>query len=180
MRKRHAVFDAKLDAEEIRDPRENGVNRVEHRRHEQERELDRLGNPGQKRRQSGRDHEGAGLRSIFRPRALPDGNSGGWQPPHLEEVSARHVPGGWIAGGESMDLAANDRAGCGIEILPHLEEERHVPDVMETKRNQRTFYDTVEREGSGGISRRGPVRKLSLIHISEPTRLLSISYAVFC
>src|SRR5678816_177532 len=28
-------------------------------------------------------------------------------------------------------------------------------------------------EGSGGIS-------LSLIHISEPTRLLSISYAVFC
>src|SRR5678815_3193695 len=26
----------------------------------------------------------------------------------------------------------------------------------------------------------GPVVKLSLIHISEPTRLLSISYAVFC
>src|SRR5678816_709613 len=28
--------------------------------------------------------------------------------------------------------------------------------------------------------RGGPVRRLSLIHISEPTRLLSISYAVFC
>src|SRR5674536_355109 len=28
--------------------------------------------------------------------------------------------------------------------------------------------------------RRGAVRGLSLIHISEPTRLLSISYAVFC
>src|SRR5674536_276730 len=27
---------------------------------------------------------------------------------------------------------------------------------------------------------RGLVRSLSLIHISEPTRLLSISYAVFC
>src|SRR5678816_4310369 len=27
---------------------------------------------------------------------------------------------------------------------------------------------------------RGVVRRLSLIHISEPTRLLSISYAVFC
>src|SRR5678816_3460959 len=26
----------------------------------------------------------------------------------------------------------------------------------------------------------GPLYKLSLIHISEPTRLLSISYAVFC
>src|SRR5678816_1971498 len=29
-------------------------------------------------------------------------------------------------------------------------------------------------------SRRTPVSWLSLIHISEPTRLLSISYAVFC
>ena len=26
----------------------------------------------------------------------------------------------------------------------------------------------------------GPILKMTLIHISEPTRLLSISYAVFC
>src|SRR5678815_2226112 len=39
----------------------------------------------------------------------------------------------------------------------------------------------------GGVQRRGlnsksaaNILKLSLIHISEPTRLLSISYAVFC
>src|SRR5678816_4431660 len=30
------------------------------------------------------------------------------------------------------------------------------------------------------VSEIGPVLMLSLIHISEPTRLLSISYAVFC
>eukprot|EP00658_Telonema_sp_P-2_P029445 TRINITY_DN22403_c0_g1_i1.p1 TRINITY_DN22403_c0_g1~~TRINITY_DN22403_c0_g1_i1.p1 ORF type:complete len:122 (+),score=33.15 TRINITY_DN22403_c0_g1_i1:168-533(+) len=30
------------------------------------------------------------------------------------------------------------------------------------------------------VSRPAPVQALSLIHISEPTRLLSISYAVFC
>eukprot|EP00658_Telonema_sp_P-2_P027830 TRINITY_DN2142_c0_g1_i2.p3 TRINITY_DN2142_c0_g1~~TRINITY_DN2142_c0_g1_i2.p3 ORF type:complete len:120 (+),score=17.50 TRINITY_DN2142_c0_g1_i2:401-760(+) len=38
---------------------------------------------------------------------------------------------------------------------------------------------------SAGSLRRGlptpaPTKRLSLIHISEPTRLLSISYAVFC
>src|SRR5678816_308982 len=30
------------------------------------------------------------------------------------------------------------------------------------------------------VNKMAPILKLSLIHISEPTRLLSISYAVFC
>eukprot|EP00658_Telonema_sp_P-2_P031292 TRINITY_DN23456_c0_g1_i1.p1 TRINITY_DN23456_c0_g1~~TRINITY_DN23456_c0_g1_i1.p1 ORF type:complete len:109 (-),score=22.45 TRINITY_DN23456_c0_g1_i1:81-407(-) len=34
--------------------------------------------------------------------------------------------------------------------------------------------------GSEGLSLHLEVLRLSLIHISEPTRLLSISYAVFC
>src|SRR5678815_3026668 len=37
-----------------------------------------------------------------------------------------------------------------------------------------------ERKGREGKGRKGNERDLSLIHISEPTRLLSISYAVFC
>eukprot|EP00658_Telonema_sp_P-2_P020597 TRINITY_DN18158_c0_g1_i1.p1 TRINITY_DN18158_c0_g1~~TRINITY_DN18158_c0_g1_i1.p1 ORF type:complete len:101 (+),score=6.18 TRINITY_DN18158_c0_g1_i1:192-494(+) len=34
--------------------------------------------------------------------------------------------------------------------------------------------------GMNGVLRPYSVKALSLIHISEPTRLLSISYAVFC
>src|SRR5674536_205373 len=34
--------------------------------------------------------------------------------------------------------------------------------------------------GPGGVPTGQPYKDLSLIHISEPTRLLSISYAVFC
>eukprot|EP00658_Telonema_sp_P-2_P079749 TRINITY_DN7792_c0_g1_i2.p1 TRINITY_DN7792_c0_g1~~TRINITY_DN7792_c0_g1_i2.p1 ORF type:complete len:127 (+),score=26.59 TRINITY_DN7792_c0_g1_i2:222-602(+) len=38
-----------------------------------------------------------------------------------------------------------------------------------------------EKQGEGGCGCGGTTgSKLSLIHISEPTRLLSISYAVFC
>src|SRR5665254_16721 len=49
--------------------------------------------------------------------------------------------------------------------------------------------DVYKRQGLSGGSRIDPEphagcprtpRRLSLIHISEPTRLLSISYAVFC
>src|SRR5674536_205625 len=60
--------------------------------------------------------------------------------------------------------------------------------------SERTFYDLVERAKDGSTAEnlkdrpskpKNPYRKLtdedlSLIHISEPTRLLSISYAVFC
>eukprot|EP00658_Telonema_sp_P-2_P062626 TRINITY_DN51309_c0_g1_i1.p1 TRINITY_DN51309_c0_g1~~TRINITY_DN51309_c0_g1_i1.p1 ORF type:complete len:114 (+),score=30.67 TRINITY_DN51309_c0_g1_i1:138-479(+) len=51
---------------------------------------------------------------------------------------------------------------------------------------RRTLLSSSERLGRDGIYRDAAVgwgeaqRRLSLIHISEPTRLLSISYAVFC
>eukprot|EP00658_Telonema_sp_P-2_P045487 TRINITY_DN33454_c0_g1_i1.p1 TRINITY_DN33454_c0_g1~~TRINITY_DN33454_c0_g1_i1.p1 ORF type:complete len:103 (-),score=23.45 TRINITY_DN33454_c0_g1_i1:72-380(-) len=39
---------------------------------------------------------------------------------------------------------------------------------------------TLEARGTSIAEAVGWVQELSLIHISEPTRLLSISYAVFC
>ena len=41
-------------------------------------------------------------------------------------------------------------------------------------------YEIVSKIGAGGMSDVYKAKDLSLIHISEPTRLLSISYAVFC
>src|SRR5665254_22747 len=51
------------------------------------------------------------------------------------------------------------------------------------KRQEQRHVVAARREKIGQFRAkpaRGKVRELSLIHISEPTRLLSISYAVFC
>ncbi len=84
--------------------------RVEQRRHEQERELDRLGDSGQKRRERRRDHDAADLRAVLRPRAVPDRDGGSRQSPHLEQIPAGHVAGCRISGRVTMDLAADDRS----------------------------------------------------------------------
>ena len=90
---------------------------------------------------------------------VPDRDRGGRQPPHLEQVPARHVAGRRISGRVAMDLAADDRPGRRIEVLPDLEEERHVPDVMQAERQQRALDDAVEREGEAGVPGRRPARE---------------------
>src|SRR5678815_5114264 len=52
------------------------------------------------------------------------------------------------------------------------------PDPIETLNFGIVIFDEAGTEGTS--FRKGTDIKLSLIHISEPTRLLSISYAVFC
>src|SRR5674536_374897 len=47
-------------------------------------------------------------------------------------------------------------------------------------RHLAVHQDGVVALSGGRLHRLGAVQHLSLIHISEPTRLLSISYAVFC
>eukprot|EP00658_Telonema_sp_P-2_P079401 TRINITY_DN7659_c0_g2_i2.p1 TRINITY_DN7659_c0_g2~~TRINITY_DN7659_c0_g2_i2.p1 ORF type:complete len:151 (+),score=25.18 TRINITY_DN7659_c0_g2_i2:699-1151(+) len=57
----------------------------------------------------------------------------------------------------------------------------HSPDCELVACRRRVEKLVVELGGRGGAASGAPLRDdLSLIHISEPTRLLSISYAVFC
>src|SRR5678815_3344141 len=56
----------------------------------------------------------------------------------------------------------------------------HYPDVTSDKLLTAVFGGFFIGAGIGLAIRGGSVLDLSLIHISEPTRLLSISYAVFC
>eukprot|EP00658_Telonema_sp_P-2_P068433 TRINITY_DN57363_c0_g1_i1.p1 TRINITY_DN57363_c0_g1~~TRINITY_DN57363_c0_g1_i1.p1 ORF type:complete len:105 (-),score=21.10 TRINITY_DN57363_c0_g1_i1:36-350(-) len=54
--------------------------------------------------------------------------------------------------------------------------------VVATVRHDLSVWDLeiVLDDGLEAFLAAGPMVQLSLIHISEPTRLLSISYAVFC
>src|SRR5674536_285267 len=93
-------------------------------------------------------------RTLRRFQAFNDGWPWGWRPVQLER---------WVAQGGSAHSAVRSYQGaiaafCGYAIDPR--------------------YGWVgqceQRVGDR------PTQILSLIHISEPTRLLSISYAVFC
>ena len=104
------------DAQEIRDAGEQRVDDVEHRRDEEERELDRLGDAGEERGERRGDHDAADLRALLRPRGAPHRERRGGQAPHLEQVAAGHVARRRIAGDEARDFAVHDLAGRGIGV----------------------------------------------------------------
>src|SRR5678815_944615 len=66
-----------------------------------------------------------------------------------------------------------------IEILVMLHPLPKAVRVTQQERNGGDHDVRLEHERRPNVERR-LVMQLSLIHISEPTRLLSISYAVFC
>ena len=139
--------------------REQRVNPVQHRCHEQEGELDRLGDPGQEGGQRRRDHDAADLCPILGARGAPHRQRRRRQSPHLEEIPARQMASRGIASGEPIDLSANDLPGLGVHVLPDLEEERDVPNVMQAERNERALDDAIDRERDRGIAFRRPVRE---------------------
>src|SRR5678815_780641 len=70
---------------------------------------------------------------------------------------------GKVRGDDFLRLCENQNPATGATLTQRLNTTRTEGD--ENTANRRIFYDFTF---------------LSLIHISEPTRLLSISYAVFC
>ena len=53
----------------------------------------------------------------------------------------------------------NDLAGRGIDVSAGLEEERHVPDVVQAERNQRALDHAVDREGQRRSHVHRPMRE---------------------
>ena len=144
MRKRHAVFDPEQNAKAVSRARKDGVDEIENRREKQERELDRLGDSSEERGQRRRDHDPADLGPILRACAAPHRHRGGGQAPHFEKITAGHVARGRIARDESIHFPARNHAGHRVGILPDLEKERDVPDVMQAERNEETLDESVK------------------------------------
>ena len=157
--KGEAVFNPEGDAKEVSGAREQRVHAVKHRREKKKRKLDRLGDAGYERGQRGGNHDAADLGAIFRAGAAPHRNRRRGQAPHLEEVTAGHISRRRITGNKSRDLAVNFFAGRRVEVIARLEEERHVPDVMQSEWNQRALDHAVNREGERRLSVRSPIRK---------------------
>src|SRR5678816_85097 len=67
--------------------------------------------------------------------------------------------------------------GRGLRELRRLARRNKRPDAGAKHAGDQVAQDTVSLRGEVAVD---TVVELSLIHISEPTRLLSISYAVFC
>src|SRR5678816_4214238 len=103
----------------------------------------------------------------------PDPRSGGIgysRARAFEDVAAAIDASVQVAGlAGDADLVL-DAIVVGLELL---EAERPVFDG-------RPLRDARSAIPTRGLARHFEVPRLSLIHISEPTRLLSISYAVFC
>eukprot|EP00658_Telonema_sp_P-2_P014974 TRINITY_DN15723_c0_g1_i1.p1 TRINITY_DN15723_c0_g1~~TRINITY_DN15723_c0_g1_i1.p1 ORF type:complete len:196 (+),score=46.23 TRINITY_DN15723_c0_g1_i1:244-831(+) len=84
-----------------------------------------------------------------------------------------------LAGGSAMSVAWFTSGSSGGEVLWGVS----APDLISTTAPERSVQYLEEYGWHHAATLHGlqwNTRYLSLIHISEPTRLLSISYAVFC
>src|SRR5678815_5168879 len=82
---------------------------------------------------------------------------------------------------EALEVAADVGGGPGIVVRHTFLHDAWCPLNTGRRKGERDVPSLrFEWEDSLAADRRRPNAHLSLIHISEPTRLLSISYAVFC
>src|SRR5438874_8125458 len=146
LREREPHVHAERAGDELRRSREQCVYHVERRRDEQERELDRLGDSGEERGERRRDHDAADRDAILRRGAVPHGDGGRGQAEHLEEECPRQYSRRGIAGEEAVDVTVHHRA-ARIPEGSHLEEEGHVPDVVQTERDQEPLDEAVDGRG---------------------------------
>jgi hypothetical protein len=149
MRKREAVPDVQGDAGKVCSAGKQGVNPVEHRGNEEERKFDGFGDARKKGCEGSRDHDATHFRALIQARGAPDCESRSGQAKHLEKVASCHSAGGGIAVDEAGDLAMYHGAGGGIGVIPGLEEEGNVPDMVQSEGDGGALDHSVDGEGDG-------------------------------
>ena len=105
-----AVLDAERVDQRHRRAGEQRVDDVERARDEHERELERLGDAGEERRQGGGQHDAADELLVLRLGLVPDRQGGGREGEHHDREEAGHErAGGRVAVQEAGDVAVSRR-----------------------------------------------------------------------
>ena len=134
------------------------VNCVQNRSNEQESKFDWLGDTSQEGGQGCRDHDTANLGTVFRLGRMPHGNRGSRQTVHLEHVTASQVTSGLVASDVTSDFTVDHLTGR-VGELTRFEEERNVPDVVQTERDQRALNHAVDTESQSRVLIGSPMRE---------------------
>ena len=134
--------------------RQEGVHHIEQRRDEQERELQRLGDPGEEGGQCAGQHDRPDAGPILRLRRPPDRQGRSRQAEHLGEEPATEDARLRVPGEE----AGQDAVAVAPAADVQGEEERGVPDVVQPEREQGALDETVDEHGDRRVRLHDPVR----------------------
>ncbi len=137
---------------------QNRVDDVQDRRNEHEGELDRLGDTGQERGQRRGDHNTAHFRAVFWFSRVPDSNCGSWQTVHFEQEATRQFTRSRVTRHITRNVAVENLTCC-VGVFTNLHLERYVPDVVQTKRYQATFDETVNAKRNYRVLVSSPLRE---------------------
>lgn len=121
-------------------------------------ELDRLGDTGQERGQRRGDHNTAHFRAVFWFSRVPDSNCGSWQTVHFEQEATRQFTRSRVTRHITRNVAVENLTCC-VGVFTNLHLERYVPDVVQTKRYQATFDETVNAKRNYRVLVSSPLRE---------------------
>ena len=133
---------------------QNGMDHKQDRSHEQEAELDGLGNAGNKGSDGGGDQNGFDLLTALGASGLVHGQAGTDQAEHLGDATS--VPDDGLAqhgNGRISDLSVVDVAGTLQHLAAHggsaaqrSVQERHIDQMVQTGGDQQTLQHTVNEQ----------------------------------
>ena len=132
-------------------PRQDGVNAIQHGRNKQEGELNRLGDAADDGSDRAREHNALHPRFVFRAGAAVDRQRNRRNAEHLDRRQPGHKGSGgnrhlvFQLGKEDKLVAMHHLPGL-VHVLAKLQPERRPPDMVKTKRDQQPL-DKTEQEG---------------------------------
>ncbi len=143
--------------DQIGDADQDRMGRVQQGRDEQEGEFQRLGDAGQERGQRRGAHDAGHARLVLRLGRVIDGQRRRGQAEHLEHEAAAEDGRLVVAGEEAAEHTVHGLAGIRVDVGADLEEEGHVPDVMQAEGQQHALDDAVDGHRRGWVAVGGPV-----------------------